>query len=163
MSIPRGAACGAAAILLAAPCMARTAVPDDFNSCVLAEHWLTEDPRGDSTFEIVGEGSGDAVLAISVPGGQHHDAWTEGNFTARVTQPFPNQDLDVHVVFDSPLAATYQSQGLLVQQDHDDFLRIEFYSVNGTVRLFAASFNSGEPMVKLNTAVPVGPRMGLRV
>lgn len=82
----------------------------------------------------------------------------------RVMQDVADTDFGLEVKFESMVAAKYQLQGVIVEQDVDDFLRFDFYSTGGEVRVFAARFVAGSPATIANVAVPVGDApMYLRV
>ena len=55
--------------------------------------------------------------------------------------------------FDSPMSVRYQLQGLLVEQDADNFIRFDFYSEGTSTKLFAARFAGGSPSIQYNGTV----------
>jgi len=58
------------------------------------------------------------------------------------------------------LIETYQAQGVLVEQDGDDFLRFEFYSKYSDTKLFAAIFEPHpSPPPPLNPAIQYDERI----
>jgi hypothetical protein len=122
-------------------------VSDDFNACTLDTNlWQFFDPVGDATQDMMGTFTEDAWLTISVPAGTDHDIWTAGNRAPRIMQPITDTDFEVEVKFESPLTQTFQMQGVLVEQDDDDFLRFEFHSSSSNTRLYAAIFEPGTPL-----------------
>jgi hypothetical protein len=126
--------------------VASSIVSDDFNTCDLDDGlWEWTDPRGDASYNTTGTFTEDAWLSISVPAGTSHDVWTGGNFAPRIMQPANNVDFEIEVKFESVVSQEYQMQGVLVEQDSDDFLRFDFHSVDSSTRIFAASFTSGSP------------------
>jgi hypothetical protein len=48
-------------------------------------------------------------------------------------------DFEIEVKFDSLVLERYQMQGILVEQDEQNYLRFEFYGDGQNVHLFAAS------------------------
>jgi PKD repeat protein len=59
-------------------------------------------------------------------------------------QPADDEDFELEVKFDSPVTAPqYQIQGIVIEQDNDDFLRFDFHSTDTKTRIFAASFVDG--------------------
>ncbi|MEZ5591614.1 MAG: hypothetical protein R3F53_13230 [Gammaproteobacteria bacterium] len=54
-------------------------------------------------------------------------------------------------------------QGLLIEQDADNFLRVDFYSDGTQLWLFAAHFVNGVPSTQLNQAVTRGSTLYLRL
>jgi len=126
--------------LTANSALAAVFVSDDFSSANLnPQIWSIQDPVGGATFSIVNN-----ELEISIPGGIEHDVWNTGNFSARVMQPTDNVDFEIEIKFSSLLSQQYQMQGMLIEQDTDNFLRFDFYSDGGNVRVFAASFATGQ-------------------
>ncbi|MBZ2199008.1 hypothetical protein, partial [Occultella gossypii] len=98
------AVAGAVAVALAgmaSPATAATVLlSDDFSGAVLGSGWSVVDPVGDGSVELVGQGTGDADLALSVGAGESHDAWGV-NRSLRVMQAVSNSDFAVDAGFDS--------------------------------------------------------------
>jgi uncharacterized repeat protein (TIGR02543 family) len=129
-------------------------VSDDFNTCSLDTGlWTFIDPLADATQAMTGTYTEDAWLSISVPAGTSHDIWTSGNLAPRIIQPADNTDFEVEVKFESGVRWPYQMQGVLVEQDSDDFLRFEFYGDGVNTRVYAASFRNGNPLQKVNNTI----------
>jgi len=56
-------------------------ISDDFNASTLnTSLWTEFDPKDDTIFEMVGTGTSDALLSITVPEGISHDLWASGNY-----------------------------------------------------------------------------------
>ena len=89
---------------------------------------------------------------IAVPGGTSHDVWSAGNFAPRLMQTAADTDFELEVKFESPVTSAYQMEGLLVEQDADNFIRLDFYSNGSATRAFAAVFVNGQ---FLNGAQPL--------
>lgn len=138
-------------------------VSDDFNSIDLDPIWTFVDPVGDSSFELVGAGSGNALVEISVPSGVSHDVWTNGNAAARLSQAIDDTNFDIEVKFESVVTVRYQMQGVLVEQDAGNFIRFDTVRNSSSVRLFAAAFVGGSPQVKLNLTITPGPEIYFRI
>jgi regulation of enolase protein 1 (concanavalin A-like superfamily) len=114
---------------------------DDFNVCTLDSNvWTYTDPVGDGTYSMTGTFTQDARLSISVPGGSSHNIWDDGNDSSRVMQATSDTDFEIEVKFDSGLSQKYQIQGILIQQDEDRFLRLDFHNDGVGTRLYAAAF-----------------------
>jgi hypothetical protein len=123
---------------------APAAVSDDFHACSLNRAlWAWIDPLGDSTYTIQGPYTQNARLAISVPAGSAHDIWVDGNFAPRVMQTVKDTDFSIEVKFDSAVSLQYQLQGIFVEQDEDNFLRIELYSDGLGTYVFVGAFSPG--------------------
>jgi regulation of enolase protein 1 (concanavalin A-like superfamily) len=120
-------------------------VSDDFNACALDETlWTWVDPEGDSTFGLENPFTDTARLTIAVPADNSHDIWENGNFAPRMMQTISDTDLEIEAKYDSPVSQRYQMQGILVEQDANNFLRIEYYSQGTKTRLLAAVFSGTE-------------------
>jgi PKD repeat protein len=138
-------------------------VSDDFNTPWLNPVWEYQDPVGDGTYELVGAGTGNAHLRLSVPAGTNHDVWTGGNRSVRVMQPSLDENLEIEVKFESQPTQRFQMQGLLVEQDPQNFLRVDFYSDGSSLRLFAARFTGGVPQTLHNQVIAGHPNLYLRL
>lgn len=120
---------------------ASTTASDDFNACALnGSRWTLADPLGDSTAGLTGEFTNNARFSLAVPGGTRHDLWPATNTLApRLMQSVNDTDFDLVVKFDSAVASEGQLQGLLIEQDADDFVRFDFYRQSSSTRIFAAA------------------------
>ena len=120
-------------------------VSDDFNACILDEGlWEFIDPLEDATLAMTG-----THVSISVPDGPSHDIWGTGpgdfaNHAARVMQPAADTDFELEVKFDSGVGQMYQTQGVLIEQDPNDLLRLEFLGKNSKTHIFAAKIENGQ-------------------
>jgi hypothetical protein len=136
---------------------ARTAVAitsDDFNSPTLNNTtWSIINPKLDATFAMVNTHSPNASLGISIPGGTSHDVYI-GNWAPRIMQTAENTDFEVEVKFQSLLNKDIQMQGIIIEQDKDNFLRFDFYSLNPQIWILAANINVGSFSIISNN--PIG-------
>jgi hypothetical protein len=88
---------------------------------------------GDGTFSMTG-----TQLKINVPAGPNHDGALNGvNSAPRVVQAISNSDFTVTVKFDSIPSQQYQFQGIVIDQDAGNYLRIQFGS-GGSFLAFSA-------------------------
>ena len=134
-------------------------VSDDFSVCELNDSlWTFVNPLNDVMLEYNGR-----QLKISVPQGASHDVWENGNMAPRIMQAANNANLELEVKFDSTVSETYQFQGLIVEQDANDFLRFDFFSDGAATTAFAASFVNGVPQVRLSQSITGGQPLYLRV
>jgi uncharacterized repeat protein (TIGR02543 family) len=148
-------------------------VSDDFNAFDLdGNRWKLVDPRGDALLAMTGANTSDAAFTLAVPSTASHDVWREGNFSARIMQPAPNEDFIAEAKFLSRPAVKYQLEGILVEQDPQRFIRFDFYSDGAGLRIFIASFSSPVPPSTLlqvvihydkAISVPVGSPLFLRL
>jgi len=145
--------------------VASSIVSDDFNTCDLnLGLWEFFDPRGDATQDMAGTFTEDAWLSISVPAGVSHDVWTDGNFAPRIMQPANDTDFQIEVKFESGVSEKYQMQGVLIEEDSDDFLRFDFHWDGFNNRIFAASFAEGEaPELRIDWGIASVAPLYMRV
>lgn len=108
-------------VLALAP-RAQTIVSDDFNGPLNTNVWTFIDPVGDATQTMTG-----TQALISIPASnQNHAIWYEGLRSPRLMQRAGNGDFEIEIKFDSPQSQVYQFQGILVEADSQNFLRMEF-------------------------------------
>jgi len=139
-------------------------VSDDFFGGLDTGRWRVVDPVGDGSVSVVGAGTGDARLAIGVPGGVSHDAWG-GDGSVRVLQDVRDVDFEVLAKFDSVPTGVYADQGLQVRAS-GSWLRFSVYAEkNGRLMAFAArtTGTSSAQVLKREVGVPSGGQMWLRV
>ena len=153
--------------LLAAPLLvhsppadAQVFSSDDFSGPSLdLSLWTPVDPIGDGSFSV-----SNGALSISVGAGVQHDVWLSGNDSARVMQPTDDVDFEIETKFSSLPNLQHQLQGILIEQDANNFIRFDFYSGDFSLHAFAATFTNGSPTVQRNSVVqPSGPEGYLRI
>jgi regulation of enolase protein 1 (concanavalin A-like superfamily) len=136
-------------------------VSDDFSSPQLdTSVWTFVDPLNDGTLSLTG-----THLELTAPAGAIHDIWTNGRIVPRVMQAANNADFELEVKFDSALntSGDFQSQGILVEADSENFLRLELHSYNSKKKLYAASFTNNSPSTRIFASANVGVPNYLRV
>ena len=134
----------AALVGLVAPPVAGAQSSDEFNSPTLdTARWSFVDPNGSSSVTMTG-----SQAAISLGAGIGHDLWNGANTAPRLLQAAANADVEVEVKFDSAVDQPYQTQGMMIEQDADDLLRVDVYHDGSGTRLFAASMIGGVSSVK---------------
>ena len=90
-------------------------ISDDFSDGTLnTSLWTFINPRNDATFTMVGSGTKDALLNISIPSGLDHDIWN-GNRAPRIMQNAPDKDFEIEFKFQSILNKKYQSEGIITR------------------------------------------------
>jgi regulation of enolase protein 1 (concanavalin A-like superfamily) len=99
-------------------------------------------------------------LLIAVPANSDHDLFEEKNFAPRLLQDVPNEDFIIEVKFDSLVSSRYQTQGIVIEQDTDNFLRLEYYHNGTSTFMYAAFFQDGQATVKANQAIVVPAESG---
>ncbi|MCB8935213.1 MAG: InlB B-repeat-containing protein [Candidatus Promineofilum sp.] len=111
---------------------------DQFDTCALDAKWgQPNNPLGDGTFKVNG-----THLLITVPEGPTHNVWSDGNNAPRVMQAADNVDFEYVVKFDSAVTQTAQMQGIIVEQDAQNFARFDF-EYNEGLKIYAATFADG--------------------
>src|SRR5918992_302569 len=134
-------------------------VSDEFNSPTLdTSVWTFVNPLGDVGLSMTG-----THAELSMAAGVRHDLWTNTDEVPRLIQAAPNTDFEVEVNWDSPPTEGFQLQGILVQQDADDMLRIEIHHDGGGPKLFVARLAGGSASVphygSLSGAAPAYMRL----
>jgi hypothetical protein len=74
-----------------------------------------------------------------------------------------NVDFEIEVKFESTMNAQYQMQGVLIQEDANNFIRFDFSSDGLNTKIFAASFVAGTPTVRNDIIITGGNPSWLRV
>jgi regulation of enolase protein 1 (concanavalin A-like superfamily) len=133
---------------------------DDFNACSLnTTYWSFVDPVGDTTFAVNG-----TQVTIDLPAGSDHDLWEDKNLAPRFMQTMENGNFDLVTKFESLLTRQFQMEGMIIEQDADNFLRTDFYSDINGMHVFAASFTDGTATTHFSTPItPSGSQLHLRV
>ncbi|MEO0480980.1 MAG: hypothetical protein AAF196_16035 [Planctomycetota bacterium] len=128
---------------------------DDFNACDLDTGvWTVVDPMADGEVSLIGTGTGDAKLRMSIPGGSNHDAWGT-NGALRAVQSVADADFTIEAKFDSAGSFQFQDQGLLIEQGPMDFIRFDVFSDGQVSQLFAASSTAGNPVAWNMSTLPI--------
>ncbi|MCB0080920.1 MAG: DUF1349 domain-containing protein, partial [Caldilineaceae bacterium] len=134
-------------------------VSDDFNVCTLdSTLWSFTNPLGDATLTMSG-----SQIKLAVPGGTAHDVWDAGNNVPRIMQAADNQDFALEAKFESVIDQRYQLQGVLIEADANNFIRMNFQHNGSNTLFFGASFNNGAPRERFNQVIPDGAPLYLRV
>jgi glucose/arabinose dehydrogenase len=129
---------------------ARVPVSDSFRSATLNTGlWTFVNPLGDATASVSASGA-----ALTLPAGSAHDAWIYGNTTPRLLQPVPNADQSAEAKFDSAVTSAYQDQGILVEQDNANFLRLHVYHDGTQVQASLIGVFNGTAVTLFQQAVP---------
>jgi len=113
---------------------------DDFAACTLDSRWRFVNPEGDGELSLRGN-----QVAITVPEGTQHNLWKDDMAVPRLMQPSNNTDFTVEIKFDSDLEGLIAMQGILIEQDADNFLRFEFHKrLDGVIHVYAAVIENGQ-------------------
>ena len=131
---------------------------DQFDTCSLAAQWGSPiNPAGDGTFKVDG-----THLLITVPEGATHNLWTDNKNAPRVMQEADNVDFEYIVKFDSTVTQTAQMQGILIEQDAQNFARFDF-EYNEGVKAYAATFENGASRKRISIDINPADAVYLRV
>lgn len=126
---------------------------DDFNRTTLNSRWTFVNPRNDASYRLTGTNTPDAYLELVVPGGASHDAWNTNN-SVRVMQSATNEDFEAEVKFASRPSQQYQLQGILIQQNANNWLRFDTYHDGLNLRVLAATTTNGSSQPRFD--IPLG-------
>jgi hypothetical protein len=132
-------------------------VTDYFSNCeVDTTLWELVDPLNEGSFATNGSGLEISIAATS----EGHDIWSlpgdPDSFlytVARAIQPIADIDFEVEAKFDSSITPRFQQQGIVVQQDLENVLRVEFHSNGTDTRLYIAHVVDRITTPVLNEAV----------
>ncbi|MFN0158702.1 MAG: DUF1349 domain-containing protein [Bacteroidota bacterium] len=139
-------------------------VSDDFNVFGLdPNRWTFVNPVGDAFLSMTGTNTPDARVSIALPAGSVHDVWNLGNTSGRILQEISNTNFEVEAKFDSPMNGEYQIQGIMVQQDVDNYLRFDFVRDRNKIDIFAASLVNNDPTTRYDVPIADGSPLYLRV
>jgi uncharacterized repeat protein (TIGR02543 family) len=124
-------------------------ISDDFNSCELSSHWQFINPNNVGTYSFNG-----AQILLSVPAGIDHDVWVGGNQAPRLMQAVNDVDFQLEIKFDAPVTRRFQLQGVLAEQDAQNFVRANFQNNGSGIQITLVTFAAGEqPQVRANQAI----------
>ncbi len=136
-----------------------TPVSDDFSSGSLnTDLWTFVDPLGDGQINSTA-----ATIEISVPGGSTHAVGGTGVLVPRIVQPLNDGNLDFELKFQSGVDRRYEMQGVVVEQDPANFLRLEFFSDGNSSILYGARHTNGSGTSLFNEQIPSSAPMYMRV
>jgi regulation of enolase protein 1 (concanavalin A-like superfamily) len=131
----------------------RPATSDDFATGTLGDQWSVIGPGGSAALARAG---GEAYLELTLPEGEFN-LGSGFNTTQRAMQAVPDTDLGLEVGFLSTPSAGYQMQGLLVEQDADNWIRFDVYSSGSAFYVFGAVTQNGAMSIAFNqTVAPSG-------
>lgn len=139
-------------------------VADDFNGCTLGGQWVAVDPLGDGGIAVMEGGfSGNAHLALSVPGGVEHEIWNGFIGATHVLQPARDVDFTIEARFDADLPADFAQQGILVKESELSWVRAEIF--RDDVGLLRVAVDRGPSLMTHDVYLPAGaaPPFWMRV
>ena len=107
---------------------------DDFSGSSLDAAWSLQGPVG--TANLASDAQ-DAYLEIVVPDGGTYDAWGASNTTVRLMQAAAGGDFGVEARFLSTPSQRFEIQGILVEQDAQNWIRFDTFHDGGALRTTA--------------------------
>jgi len=122
---------------------------DDFSAGAIDAIWTFDGPSG--TAPGLDSGAGEAFLTISTPNG-NFNAWN-GQRPPSLLQSTPDDDFSVETRFLSTPTLLNQMQGILVQEDADNWMRFDVFWNGSTMRAFSAVTVDDRSSVRFNVAV----------
>lgn len=133
-------------------------VSDNFNRCQLGEAvWSFVNPLGDAAVELNG-----THALITVPAGSDHTIGAGPYSAPRLMQMAPGGNFELEVKFDSSVTTPGQMQGILVEQDANNFLHFDFRR-DTAARVYIGSVLAGVASQVRRTNVQVDHPRYLRV
>ena len=124
---------------------------DDFNTDSLTSEWSLAGPAATADLVTVGN---EAYVELSVPQG-NYDAWDVNN-TTRLMQAADDENFGIETKFLSIPTQKYQIEGILVQQDANNWLRFDTLNDGNGQRVFAGVTTNGDSSALINISVPTG-------
>jgi regulation of enolase protein 1 (concanavalin A-like superfamily) len=135
------------------PLVDRPFESEDFDTNQLDSRiWTFHDPLGDASFFLSGAGTPNARVNIVVPAGLSHDPWAFNN-APRLMQEAQDEDFQLEVKMESSMSARFQEQGVIIEADADNWLRLELHSDGTELRAFATAVVDGVPSVRIHTGI----------
>lgn len=137
-------------------------VRDDFNGEPLDTAWTWTDSRANSSNSLT---ANPGHLQISLPAGTDHDCWNSSTSCARVMRSATNSDAIYETKIDGVnINSQYQTYGLMLWQNSQNFMRFEYYTSGGSVATAAFKIINGSGSQVINkTGVSLGITNYLRV
>jgi regulation of enolase protein 1 (concanavalin A-like superfamily) len=134
-------------------------ISDDFANGVLDPVWRLEGPAGTSA--SLGTNATDAYLSLVTPDGDY-DAYGVNN-ASRAMQDTTDTDFQISTRFLTTPTEKYQLQGMLVEQDANNWIRFDTYSDGKKLYAYAAITIDGVTIPQINMRIPGGLAPYLRV
>ena len=128
---------------------------DDFSSGELEPFWTVTDPSGGGAEVDVLVVDGNAQLCIKVPAGDFDPNPGDGaNDAVRVVQSVADADFQVETAFSSVPGERFEIQGIMVEQDADNWMRFDLRANgDGEFALFAGFADDGASTTELNVNI----------
>lgn len=112
-------------------------VEDQFDSVNLGSHWTFVNPKGNCSYNLTGD-----RLEITAPPGQgdnNNDIWHDVRDVGWMKQAcLDEENLNIKIKFFSEPTLNRQKQGILIEQDDQNWIKCEMYHTGSKLRLFTA-------------------------
>lgn len=129
-------------------------ISNNFYEEEVKKEWTFIDPVGHDSATLVTDDDNISALHLSVSDKSSHDTRAESNNTVRMMQPAVNTDFKILVKFESPVEQENKLQGILIEEDAQNYLRFDFHSEGKKTRNYASVKIEGQAFTKYN--VPIG-------
>lgn len=114
-------------------------VSDDFSSGVLDTNvWTFVNPTGNSSLNMTG-----TQAAITVESGILHSMYGGGRLTPRIMQNVQDADFQMEVSFESIVIDQFQIEGIVAEQDANNYAYFDVFSNGGQMGLYAETIIGG--------------------
>ena len=124
-------------------------VSDDFSSGVLDTNiWTFVNPTGNSSLNMTG-----TQAAITVEAGILHSMFGGGRLSPRIMQNVANADFELEVSFESLVTQQFQTQGIVAEQDPNNYLYFDIFSNGGEMLLYVESVIGGASSTQVFTSI----------
>ena len=144
----------------AAPVSEGAIISDDFSALTLnTSLWTFINPKNDAAYTLAGNGTKNATLSIFVPGGllNNHDFYDGKNDSPRIMQNAINTDFEIEVKFQSEMTSMGQREGVLIQEDFNKYIRMDFERNLLNTNIFVGTFENGSNNEIVNTPISGSP------
>jgi len=116
---------------------------DDFSQCELnASVWTVVNPAGDASLEVTGK-----EAKFTIPGGNAHDMWQTNTDALRIMQSTEDRNFAIEAKYVKLPTEKFQMEGILVQQDKDNWLRFDVYHDGTNLKANVARSEDGSTMI----------------
>ncbi len=128
-------------------------ISDDFSRCELySDLWTFANPGGLGSVAV---DSAAGEVQLTAPAGPTMTMWNTSRDAPRIMQDTENDDFTVEIKFTSVPQAQNHFQGLLVEQDADNWLRFDILYQKGALNLFAAVTTDGSSKSEWKVPLPL--------
>ena len=124
----------------------------------IVNNWTQYDPLGGCSF-----GTSVGNLSIAVPSGVKRDLWTDDKNAPRLLQLCGNTDFTIDVKLVSTMSVNGLAQGIIIEQDHNNFIRFSINRASTNNRAFVASIEGSASTLFVSTTISGANQPYIRV